>query len=136
MKRRLYFLVLSIIVPFTPVSILLSVLNYINVGPLLPFSYSAIHDHQEPYPWNTITYVTSDSLDFAVLNNAYIPILSCVPVFIFFGMTADAINDYRKCLLAVGLGCFFPKLYQEFAFDRGLYSNNSLGYSNTAVSAG
>lgn len=130
-KRRLYLMVLSILVPFLPIVITLAVLNVRQASPLLPFDYGLIHDHVFPFPWDTIVYLPSAAQDFSFLNNAYIAIASAIPVFVFFGMTKAAMNDYRRALLWCGLGRVFPVLYQVYDPDREAYGNSSTVSSRT-----
>ncbi|KAI9166739.1 Pheromone a factor receptor [Paramyrothecium foliicola] len=135
-RRRLYLMVISILTPFLPVICTLTVLNIFDMGTLRPFNYNRIHNHAHPYPWNTILYVSSEELGFSFLNNAYIAILSSIPIFVFFGMTADAMNDYRRILLALGLGRFFPRLHREYDPDRSARETSSLSSSRVLSSGG
>ncbi|KAI9901888.1 hypothetical protein N3K66_003705 [Trichothecium roseum] len=121
-KRRLYLMVVSILVPFLPVVVALTVLNILDIGYVRPLPYpSAAHDGvgvDLPFPWNSVVYLTSDKIPFALMNNAYICMFTAVPVFWFFGLTRDAVNDYRLVLLALGLGRWFPRLREEYDPDR------------------
>ena len=129
-KRRLYLMVLSILWPFTPISIAIAVLNVVNVVPIIPYSYEKTHHHTTPFPWDVILFIPSRGLDFAVINDCYIAIITTFLVFIFFGMTKDALNDYRKCALFLGLGKVLPGLHLEYDPDRGAFGNSSKGSSN------
>lgn len=126
-KRRLYLMVVSILAPFLPLVITLAVVNLMDSAPLKPFDYKAIHEYSFPFPWNTIVYLPSNNIGFAYMNIGYISILSALPVFIFFGMTKDAMNSYRRGLLMFGLGIIFPRLYQEYDPDRDAYADSSYG---------
>ena len=128
-RRRLYLMVLSILTPYLPIVIAIAAVNVMNIGPVMPFSYNTIHHHDSPYPWNTILFLTSAEAGFEVVNNVWIPILTGIPVFIFFGMTKEAMNDYRKMLLFFRMGKLFPKLRQEYDPDRSLYSGTSVSWS-------
>ncbi|KPM41561.1 hypothetical protein AK830_g5045 [Neonectria ditissima] len=130
-RRRLYLMVISILVPFLPVVVILAVLNVRHASPLMPFDYDDIHNPIFPYPWNTITYLPSNQLEFAFINNCYIPILSAVPIFVFFGMTKDAMNTYRRGFLHLGLGWFFPGLHEEYDPDRDAYGSSGLSSTVT-----
>ncbi|KAK4069941.1 uncharacterized protein Triagg1_6736 [Trichoderma aggressivum f. europaeum] len=66
-RRRLYLMVISILIPFLPVILALAAINIRNVMPLEPFDFKAIHT---------------------------------IPIFVFFGMTKDAMNSYRVILLS------------------------------------
>lgn len=126
-KRRLYLMVLSILIPFLPLVITLAVINLIDSTPLKPFDYDAIHNRGFPFPWNSIIFLPSNNFGFAYMNICYIAILSAVPIFVFFGMTKDAMNSYRHGLLLLGFGCCFPGLHQEYDPDRNAYGDNSYG---------
>lgn len=106
-------------------------INLVHMGSLKPFDYPAIHEHETPYPWNSIIYLPSSQIDWALMNNAYIPIIATISLFLFFGMTKDAINDYRGIALFFGLGRFFPRLYRVYDPDRrGPQGSSSTGSSN------
>lgn len=126
-RRRLYLMVVAIMVPFLPIVLVLCVLNIKDMGSVRPFDYDAIHNHAEPFPWNSIIYLPSSLIDFSTLNNAYISILTAIPIFVFFGMTKDAMNDYRRVLVFFGVGKVFPSLLQEYDPDRQAYADVSLG---------
>ncbi|PNY24093.1 Pheromone a factor receptor [Tolypocladium capitatum] len=135
-RRRLYLMVTSILVPFFPVVIALAVVNVLANRPLLPFDYDAVHNHHLPAPWNTIVFVPSSMINWMYMNNCYIPFLTVVPIFVFFGMTKDAMNQYRLAFLFVGLGDVFPRLREEYDPDRGSSEGNSFGSSQTGTVAG
>lgn len=127
-------MVISILAPFLPVVIALAVLNIINMGPLRPFDYNVIRNsHRQDSggamlpPWNTVVFLPLRELDFLFLNNCYICILSAVPIFLFFGMTKDAINSYRTVLLFFRLDRLFPSLGQEYDPDRAAFGSGSFG---------
>lgn len=122
-------MVMSILVPFLPITITLCFLNIQALGVLKPFDFNEIHHSPTATPpWGAITFVPSRLIDFGSLNNAYISILTSIPIFIFFGMTKDAINSYRVVLLYFGLGKIWPKLHDEYDPDRSA--------RQTAASAG
>lgn len=131
-------MIVSILIPFFPIVTTLMILNILDLRDLQPYDYDAIHNHFQPYPWNTIVYLRSSSLGFAYMNVAWIPILSTISIFGFFGTTKDAINDYRRLLLLFGLGKIFPRLYQEYEPDRrvGGSSQGSSGFASTISAAG
>ncbi|EGX96841.1 a-pheromone receptor PreA [Cordyceps militaris CM01] len=129
-KRRLYLMVMSILVPFLPITITLCVLNVHTIGLLQPFNFNKIH-HSNPggIPWGAIIYVPSRLNSFGSLNNGYISILTAIPIFLFFGMTKDAINSYRMVLLYIGLGKVWPDLRNEYDPDRkAMQTTTSSGY--------
>lgn len=86
--------------------------------PIRGFNFHKIHYEAAPFPWNSILIVPSTELQFVFLNAKYIPIFSGLLILFFFGGTQDAINDYRRVLVAFGLGRIFPILYQEYHRDK------------------
>lgn len=128
-------MVIAILIPFLPIVTALAVVNILDMGGhILPYSYAAVHEHELPYPWNTITFLRSGDFNFAVMNIAWIPILSAIPMFMFFGTTKDAMNDYRRLLLLVGLGRVFPGLHQEYDPDRTV-EGSSFGSGGSAANS-
>ncbi|KAH7162463.1 pheromone A receptor-domain-containing protein [Dactylonectria estremocensis] len=130
-RRRLYLMIVSILVPFFPIVVVLALLNIRHATPLQSFEYKTIHGSRFPFPWNTVTYLPSSQLEFAFINNCYINILSAIPVFVFFGMTKNAMNTYRRGCLRLGLGWFFPKLNVEYDPDRDAYGSSGLSSAAT-----
>ncbi|KAM6539921.1 hypothetical protein FALCPG4_001670 [Fusarium falciforme] len=112
-KRRLYLMVISILVPFLPIIITLAVINFMAAFPLQPFDYHLIHNQPFPNMWSNIIFLPSNGVPFVYMNSCYITILATIPVFIFFGTTKDAMNSYRLGLLFIGLGYIFPKLHED-----------------------
>ncbi|KAL3964620.1 hypothetical protein ACCO45_001624 [Purpureocillium lilacinum] len=124
-RRRLYLMVLSIILPFYPIVVLLA-----------PFDYDLIHDPPGPFPWNTIFMFPSDQVGWAYRNTQYIAILTAVPIFGFFGTTRDAMNIYRKGFLLLGLGHIFPSLREVYDPDKDKSGSGSYGSTVTATRRG
>ncbi|KAM3512326.1 hypothetical protein MY11210_004039 [Beauveria gryllotalpidicola] len=119
-KRRLYLMVMSILVPFLPITITLCFVNVQALGALRPFNFNEIHHPKTSLPWETIIYIPSRFNDFGSINNGYISIFTAVPIFLFFGMTKDAINSYRIVMLYLGLGKIWPNLHNEYDPDRSV----------------
>lgn len=111
-------MVISILVPFLPIVIALSVLNILDMHSLKPFNYDQIHNHASPFAWNTIIFFSSSEISWTYMNNCYIPIATAIPIFVFFGLTKDAINNYRQISLFFGLGRICPGLHQEYDPDK------------------
>lgn len=124
-------MVISIMVPFLPINILMFVYNVYAIRGLVPYDYDAIHNQASPYPWNSVILATSDKLTFQLMNVPYIAILTAIPIFVFFGTTKDAMNDYRKILLFVGLGKLFPRLNDEYDPDRSVRSEFSMSFGSS-----
>ncbi|KHN99512.1 pheromone receptor [Metarhizium album ARSEF 1941] len=129
-RRKLYLMVISILVPFLPIVMALSVLNIMEMQGLKPYSYDQVHNHASPFPWNTIIFFPSSQIGWTYMNNCYIPIATAIPIFVFFGLTKDAINNYRQVSLFFGLGAIFPVLHNEYDPDKAVTtSGNSFGSS-------
>ncbi|KAL7802707.1 pheromone A receptor domain-containing protein [Trichoderma afarasin] len=99
-RRRLYLMVISILIPFLPVILALAAINIVNTLPLEPFDFKAIHSNDRSVPWNTIMYLPSSQIGWMFTNICYVPIVTAIPIFVFFGMTKDAMNCYRVILLS------------------------------------
>ncbi len=81
-RRKLYFLTLSILVPYFVVQMLFlfgNIMSQPNWN--RPYDYNHIHSKTDPYPWGYIPFILSDQLDFASLNTNYIPVLTVLPLF-------------------------------------------------------
>ncbi|KJZ74072.1 hypothetical protein HIM_06521 [Hirsutella minnesotensis 3608] len=133
-KRRLYMMVISILIPYLPLVILLAVGNVLQKPAREPFDYDAIHNHPHPLPWSTILYAPASVIFWGMMNNCYMNVFAAIPIFIFFGTTKDAINQYRLGCLFLGLGRFFPRLKEEYDPDSGpATTGSSFGSGQTAT---
>lgn len=130
-RRRLYLMIMAILVPYFPIVIAMCVINIVDMGAPKAFDYDKIHNSASPFPWNSIFYMRSDEMGFIVMNNAYVPILTTVPIFIFFGTTKAALNDYRRLAVKCGMGKFWPKLYDEYDPDRPAEGSGSFGSASS-----
>lgn len=99
---------LSIIVPYVPLQMIFFSVNIIETLPeLAPYDYNNIHNGTDPYSWNAIFFWPSWMQDFATLNQPWVAILTTIPIVLFFGMTEEAHDIYRKFLVRIGFGkCF------------------------------
>ncbi|CAI4211482.1 unnamed protein product [Parascedosporium putredinis] len=143
-RRRLYFMTLSILAPYFPVCTLFAAHNMLNYGSFAPLDVPALRAGRvDNVPWNTIFLAPTSSMDFGSLVDRYIAIITAFPVFLFFGLTKDAINTYRRAALVLGLGCLFPCLREEYDPDRRYFpthggpsaSSHILATSETTQSA-
>ncbi|KAM0459481.1 hypothetical protein ACHAPV_005669 [Trichoderma viride] len=132
-RRRLYLMVVTILVPYLPIVLALAIVNMHASGGFKPYDFDAIHNHGA-VPWNTIIYLTSSQVHWAYINMCYLPIAATVPIFIFFGMTKDAMNCYRVVLLFFGLGKVFPRLHEEYDPDARVLASMSHGSHSTSTS--
>ncbi|PHH66117.1 hypothetical protein CDD81_180 [Ophiocordyceps australis] len=132
-KRRLYLMVISILVPYLPVVIAFGVINILNKHGLLPYDYYQMHRRILPTPWNTIALYPSSDVPWLDTNVCYINILSSVSIFLFFGTTKDAMNQYRCVFLALGLARLFPRLNEVYDPDSSSRTASSFASSYTTV---
>ncbi|KAK0621293.1 pheromone A receptor-domain-containing protein [Bombardia bombarda] len=145
-RQKLYFMSLAILLVVLPVVAVLFAVNLMDGWPwTTPYDYNSLHFGPGPYNMYAITFTTSDIMSFGDLTINYIPVLSSVAIFIAFGTTAEAINQYRKFLLAIGLGKLFPNLHIEYqqspsgsgsrswfrTITRPLLGRNATGTSNS-----
>lgn len=124
-RRRLYLMVISILIPFLPVVVALTAFNILQMQGVRPYDYDQVHNHASPLPWNTILFMSSDQINWALMNNCYIPISTAIPIFVFFGLTKDAINNYRQIALFFGLGSLCPCLEKEYDPDKSVSEGES-----------
>ncbi|KAG6018047.1 hypothetical protein E4U43_007771 [Claviceps pusilla] len=124
-RRRLYLMVISILIPFLPVVVALAAWNILQMQGIRSYDYDQVHNHASPLPWNTILFLPSSQINWALLNNCYIPITTAVPIFVFFGLTKDAINHYRRIALFFGLGALFSGLRHEYDPDKAVSAGGS-----------
>lgn len=125
-------MVVTILVPYLPIVLALAIVNMHASGGFKPYDFDAIHNHGA-VPWNTIIYLTSSQVHWAYINMCYLPIAATVPIFIFFGMTKDAMNCYRVVLLFFGLGKVFPRLHEEYDPDARVLASMSHGSHSTST---
>ncbi|KAH6694712.1 pheromone receptor [Verticillium dahliae] len=116
-RRRLYFMTISVLIPYLPLQLAHAVLNGLSSFPLQPFDFHKIRYEAAPFPWDSIVFMPSTQVPWIFLNNKYIPILTTVVIFIYFGITVDARRMYRHAVLAVGLGSMFPRLHHSDGYN-------------------
>ncbi|KAK4457955.1 pheromone A receptor-domain-containing protein [Cladorrhinum samala] len=113
-RKKLYFTTLGCIVVVLPLTLTLFVRNVLAGSPWTrPFDFDSFHYGPDPFNSGFISFTTSDMMSFQQLAISYIPEIAGIALFIPFGTTIDALNAYRKALLALGLGILFPKLREE-----------------------
>ncbi|EPE07283.1 pheromone receptor 1 [Ophiostoma piceae UAMH 11346] len=117
-RRKLYFMVMCILIPYTPLTITFCAINIIGGWPWnYPADYFSNH-FGGPNPWNTIIVFGYSDVSFMTNNLGWIPVVSSFIAFIFFGTSKEAINVHRQYMLALGLGHLFPRLYTPYDPDR------------------
>lgn len=115
-RRKLYWMCVSIMVPFFPMQMFFLYVNIMaGLRYLQPYDFRKIHDSPE---FTMVTFTTSEGISFVEMNMTYMAAITGVPLFWFFGFTKEALNVYRVYLLKVGLGRWFPKLHEEYDPDR------------------
>ncbi|CRK30483.1 hypothetical protein BN1708_005141 [Verticillium longisporum] len=127
-RRRLYFMTISVLIPYLPLQLAHAVLNGLSSFPLQPFDFHKIRYEAAPFPWDSIVFMPSTQVPWIFLNNKYIPILTTVVIFIYFGITVDARRMYRHVVLAMGLGSMFPRLHNSDGYN---FSDQSGSRSGT-----
>ena len=73
---------------------------------MIPYSWSRIHG---PSWWRIILIPTVGSVTF----DRWIQLAVGLTVFVFFGLGNDAMSMYRRWLIKLGFGKFFPALRQR-----------------------
>ncbi|RCI11568.1 hypothetical protein L249_7253 [Ophiocordyceps polyrhachis-furcata BCC 54312] len=131
-RRRLYLMVMSILLPYLPLVVAVAVANVLEKPPNEPFNFDAVHNHAQP-PWSVVLFFPSSEISWINLNNCYISVIVAVPIFLSFGTTKEAVNEYRVALLCVGLGYIIPSLRREYDPDRIPLSDTSMGSSQPAT---
>ena len=111
-RRRLYQMSLSILVPYVPLMLAFFTFSLRDTdgGGWKPYSYRRIHHTADPYPWGAVIFVPSWLVPPEVLNQPWLPILTTVPIVLFFGLTHDALATYRRYARALGLHRLWPGL--------------------------
>ena len=111
-RKKLYFITVVVILVALPLVSALMI-YYILVARDAwpkPYNFNATHFGPDPFNIYFISFTTSDMMNWQDLSTDYIGLLAGIFLFVPFGTTAEALNMYRKILLAIGLGYIFPKL--------------------------
>lgn len=110
MRCRLYQMSLSILVPYVPLMLAFFAFSIKDTDGWRPYSYHRVHHTADPYPWGAVMFVPSWLVPPEVLNQPWLPILTTVPIVLFFGLTHDALATYRRYARALGLHRLWPAL--------------------------
>lgn len=111
MRRKLYWMALTIVVPYCPMQ-LVFLFNNLRMGWPWERTYDLAQLHAPG--WAGIDYAPSTTVPFVSMYINYIVFLEVVVFFIYFGGTKDAHEMYRKYLRALGLSRIFPTLNEEW----------------------
>nr|CCI69939.1 pheromone receptor 1 [Neurospora africana] len=113
LRRKLYFLTLSILVLVVPIVCVFFVFNLVEGWPWsLPFDLHRIHANI-----GFVSFTTTERMQVTAVLTNYVPVVSSAAICITFGTTVEAYNQYRLVLVFLGLGKIWPKLYQEYDLD-------------------
>lgn len=110
-KRKLYFMALTIIAPYAPMQ-LVFLFNNVRLGWPWAMPYS-LEDLHVP-GWNRIDYAPSMAVPFVSMYINYIAALEVVVFFLYFGSSEEAHEMYRRYILALGLGKPFPRFNEKW----------------------
>ncbi|KAL8356568.1 hypothetical protein RB601_001737 [Gaeumannomyces tritici] len=116
-KRKLYGMTLSILLPYAILTFAFLYRNLVSSDTTWaePYSFSVVQGNPL---WNRVLYVTSAQAGFGLMQLNYVAVVTAIPIFLFFGTSSEAINTWRRFLLALGLGRVFPGLQEEYDPDR------------------
>ncbi|KAI6092554.1 pheromone A receptor-domain-containing protein [Hypoxylon rubiginosum] len=126
---RLYALFLSILAVYFPVSVYYMALN-IRGGMeanFKPYDLDRIHNGNNPYPWDAITFVPSWMLPNSVINQPWIPIATSIAIVLFYGTTQDGLDMYREYAAALGRVFWRPRQASNVAANPGPIHNDDVG---------
>ncbi|KAI0481803.1 GPCR fungal pheromone mating factor [Xylaria cf. heliscus] len=113
-RRRLYNMLLLILVIYVPVMMYFLVLNVKDtLSSYRAYDYNRMHWSATPYPWETILFVPSWIVPSDVMNQPWIAIATTVVIVAFFGMTMEAQQIYRQYAAYLGLKTCFQKLRRK-----------------------
>lgn len=125
-RRKLYFMCMSTMVLILPLQMFFLYTNIAaGLDNLMPYDFAKIHN---PATFNLITFKTTPGISFLEMNSNYVAIVTCLPLFWFFGLTKEAINTYRVYSLNLGLGILFPRLHEEYDPDRSRNTNQNMSW--------
>ncbi|KAH6654253.1 pheromone A receptor-domain-containing protein [Truncatella angustata] len=106
-RIRLYQMALSIIVPYVPLQMVFFGVNLTTtMRNLHPYNYYSIH-HNPDHPWSAIIFYNSWDVAFSVMNQPWINIFTTIPIVLFFGMTDEANEAYRRFLTRLRIGSWW-----------------------------
>lgn len=112
-RKKLYFMTLCVIIVVLPITMFLFSAN-LRQSPPRPLKFDAVHFGPDPFNIYFISFVTSDLMNWVDMGHNFLAEVAGIAIFIPFGTTTEALNMYRKCFLAIGLGHIFPKLRHRY----------------------
>lgn len=115
-RKKLYFITLVVTVIVVPLVTALMIF-YLLIGGdywAKPYDFDSFHFGPDPFNASFISFTTSDMMSWVEFCSDYIGLLAGIFLAIPFGTTTEAINMYRRCLVAIGLGYVCPKLRKVY----------------------
>ncbi|KAI0455433.1 pheromone A receptor-domain-containing protein [Xylaria acuta] len=113
-RRRLYNMLLSILVVYVPVMMYFLACNIRDTfSSYRAYDYNRMHWSATPYPWEAILFVPSWIIPSDIMNQPWIPIATTVVIVAFFGMTMEAQQIYSHYAEYVGLQTCFRKFKRQ-----------------------
>ncbi|KKA28697.1 hypothetical protein TD95_003429 [Thielaviopsis punctulata] len=114
-SRRLYLMSLSILIPYLPCALYVVASNLRAIIPFREYDFKKLHGVGELGTWNTVIYFVDEwALSFP-MNYCWVYPLFALPIFLFFGLSTDAINEYRVALVKCGFAKIWPGLLEEYS---------------------
>ncbi|KAI1800641.1 pheromone A receptor-domain-containing protein [Daldinia bambusicola] len=117
LRRRLYNVTALIMLIYGPVSLFLlgeNIRMAVNYPPT-PYDFMRIHSNIQQYPWNSVIFTPSWSIDWLEMNQPWFSILTTVAIVAFFGTSEECSPVYCRYMTWLGLGWCFPSLRLQAA---------------------
>ncbi|KAH8815630.1 pheromone A receptor-domain-containing protein [Xylogone sp. PMI_703] len=105
---KLFMLSVSLLIIYLPVTLYFLYNNIKNSYPLIPYSFSRVHN---PVTWDPIIFLRLDDIP-GLQWDGWIPISMGFLIVFFYGIGDEAIDLYRDILVKAGLGDVWPSLKQ------------------------
>ncbi|OTB20639.1 hypothetical protein K445DRAFT_51844 [Daldinia sp. EC12] len=119
LRRRLYNVTALIMLIYGPVSLFLlgENIHMAVQSPPMPYDFERIHSNTDTdsYPWNSVSFMPSWSIDWLELNQAWFSILTTAAIVAFFGTSEECSPVYCRYMTWLGLGRCFPSLRLQAA---------------------
>lgn len=119
---RLFLLAFTMLLAVIPIQSFVVYYNCRIVGPWHPYSWAATHGKE----WGNITKLPSNG---TVFFDRWVPIVSNILIFIFFGCGTDATKLYRSFLRSLGFDRCFAGLAHTTASSTASNPAPSVGES-------
>lgn len=110
-RRKLYFMTLTIVAPYLPMQL---AFLYNNIKRGMPWATPVGLSSFTQEGRDEIDYSPSTVVPWTIMYGTYGYAIEAFIVFLYFGLTKDAHDIYRKYLRALGLGKVFPKINEDW----------------------